>query len=94
MLWINCCFILQVMKNSETILCCGYNPYIDYKLKEAVKVCAALDIEISRITAVLQSKYHLSDNPDSIKKSIPGSENNNTWQIEKTERVNRIKKED
>ena len=58
-------------ENSETILCCGYNPYIDYKLKEAEKVCAALDVEISRITSLLQSKYHLSEIPDSIKKVSP-----------------------
>ncbi len=58
-------------ENRETLLCSGYNPYMENKLEEIRKALATLDIKISEIMYALRDLSHLSFQPENIKKMKP-----------------------
>ncbi len=53
--------------NRSTLLCCGYNPYLDFKHRETVRACAAVDSEISGILNLLRGRYGITENPETAK---------------------------
>ena len=78
--------------NRETLLCCGYNPYIDYKHKEAVKACAALDIEMSKITGLLINKYNISEKKGNLKNLSSGVKEKVLEELKKLKKLTESRK--